>query len=249
MSAVLDVDHVTVRLGSPAVTILDDVSLRVDASTVHALIGESGSGKTTLAKAATGLVPIAAGAITLAGETIRGRPSRSAQAAQMVFQDPFSSLDPRYTTRRSLLEAVRQDTTTAPQDRRDRVDELCDMVALPAGLLHRLPSQLSGGQCQRVAIARAIAPRPALLVADEITSSLDVTVQMQIIELIERLAAELRLSVLFITHDLAIADRLADDITVLQRGRVVEQGTTALWDPRNPYTQTLVDSLLQLDRA
>ncbi|MGH8913211.1 MAG: ATP-binding cassette domain-containing protein, partial [Acidimicrobiia bacterium] len=163
---------------------------------------------------------------------------------QMVFQDPFSSLDPRYRIRDIVAEALACDPFMAQEAHAPRVGELLDMVALDRGLLDRYPGQLSGGECQRVAIARAIAARPTLLIADELTSSLDVMVQARIIDLLDDLAGSLGISILLITHNLAIADRLADDLTVLEHGRVVEQGIDALAEPRHAYTRLLVNSVL-----
>jgi peptide/nickel transport system ATP-binding protein len=246
---ILDVTGLTVILGKPPRIVLDEVSLTIEPSSIHALIGGSGSGKTTLAKAVTGLVSVRSGSIRLEGAPVEEARARSGKSIQMVFQDPFSSLDPRYRVRESIEEAVRCDDGIAPGDRPDRVVELAAMVTLRENLLGRYPGQLSGGECQRVAIARAIAARPALLVADEVTSSLDVTVQAKIIGLLDRLASELQIAILLITHNLAIADRLADDLTVLERGRVVEQGIAALTAPHHPYTRLLVDSLLTLDES
>lgn len=245
MTDALHVDDITVTLGRSQTTILDGVSLRVAESSIHALIGESGSGKSTLARAAVGLVPVESGTVRVGGVVLQGRPAHSPQLAQMVFQDPVASLDPRHNVSRIIGEAVDRDPSV---NRDDRIIELCEMVSLPLALLDRLPSQLSGGQCQRVAIARAIAPRPKLLVADEITSALDVTVQAQIVDLMERLASQLKLAILFITHDLAVADGIADELTVLQRGRVVERGVGAMDRPSDPYTKRLIGALLSIER-
>lgn len=232
---VLSVEAVTVELGRPPQRILDDVDLVVRPSSIHALIGESGSGKSTLAKVIAGFVGPRSGTVSLRGPV------------QLVFQDPFSSLDPKYRVGAIIEEALVFDPTFSPDRRPARIYELMEMVGLDPGLVDRYPEQLSGGQCQRVAIARSIAARPALLIADEVTSSLDVLVQARIIDLLDELATTLGLSILLITHDLAIADRLADDLTVLERGRVVERGIDALDSPSHPYTRLLLDSLLILD--
>jgi peptide/nickel transport system ATP-binding protein len=233
--AVLVVEGVTVDLGRPAKRVLDDVDLTVRAASIHALIGGSGSGKTTLARVVAGLVPQTSGFVRLSGP------------AQMVFQDPFSSLDPRYRIGQIIGEALTCNPTVSSNEAITRVDELMKLVALERSLLDRFPEQLSGGECQRVAIARAIAARPTLLIADEVTSSLDVMVQARIIDLLDELATSLGISILLITHNLAIADRLADDLTVLERGRVVERGVDALAEPHHNYTRLLVDSLLTIE--
>jgi peptide/nickel transport system ATP-binding protein len=172
---------------------------------------------------------------------------RSAGRVQLVFQDPFSSLDPRYRIRAIIEEALVCDPSIGPEERPERIHDLMAMVDLDRGLMNRYPHQLSGGQSQRVAIARSIAARPSLLIADEVTSSLDVMVQARIVDLLDELATALGISILLITHDLAVADRLADDLTVLEHGRVVERGIGALDTPRHDYTRLLVDSLLTLE--
>jgi len=244
---VLEVEGLTVVLGQPSRLVLDEVSLVVGPSSIHALIGGSGSGKTTLARAVAGLARVESGSIKVDGLPVGHYHETGDKSIQMVFQDPFSSLDPRFRVREIIDEALRCDASIDHADRPRRLAELADLVALRENLLDRYPAQLSGGECQRVAIARAIASRPALLIADEVTSSLDVTVQDRIIDLLDELASNLDISILLITHNLAIADRLADDLTVLERGRVVEQGTGALTAPQHPYTALLLDALLTID--
>lgn len=251
MTSALSVSGVNIELGRPRRPILQNVALEVRKSSIHALIGESGSGKSTLARVVVGLASPSAGTVRFDGVAVDPSHRFDPQRAQLVFQEPAASLDPRYTARQSIVEGIRADRTVWPSRGarsdsavHERVDELCDLVALSPALLDRYPHQLSGGQCQRVAIARAIAPRPRVLVADEITASLDVTVQAQIVELVARLVDRIELSALFITHDLELARRLADDVTVLRNGCVVERGLTTFSEPKDPYTRSLVDSIL-----
>jgi peptide/nickel transport system ATP-binding protein len=222
----MKITDLTVRYGG--FTAVDSVSLEVPDGGVVGLVGESGSGKSTLAKALVGLVPAAAGTIT--GVEPRRR--------QMVFQDPYGSLDPRLTIGASVAEGMR----LPRRERAAEVERLLELVGLDAALVSRYPRELSGGQRQRVAIARALGARPELLIADEITSALDVSVQAAILNLINDLRAELGLSVLFISHNLAVVRYVADVIAVMHGGRLVEVGPTddVVARPSDDYTRTLI---------
>ena len=235
----LTFEDVTVRYGR--LTAVDAVSLRVPAGRVVGLVGESGSGKSTLARAAVGLVPPAGGRILLDGEPIRARGRH--RPLQMVFQDPYSSLDPRMTIGETITEAIPPGMSRA--QRRDEVTRLLGLVHLEAGRATAYPGQLSGGQRQRVALARALAGRPRVIIADEITSALDVSIQGAILNLVRELQRELGLSMLFISHNLAVVRYVADDVAIMLRGQVVEQGPAArvLTEPRHEYTRALLDAV------
>jgi peptide/nickel transport system ATP-binding protein len=235
----LTFDAVTVRYGR--LTAVDDVTLRVPAGRVVGLVGESGSGKSTLARAAVGLVPVTGGRVLLDGRPV---PSRGRnRPLQMVFQDPYSSLDPRMTIGETVAEAIPPGLTRT--ERRAEVARLLEMVHLDAARAAAYPGQLSGGQRQRVALARAIAGRPRVVVADEITSALDVSIQGAILNLVRELQRELGLSMLFISHNLAVVRYVADDVAIMLRGRLVEQGPAAqvLAAPRHDYTRALLDAV------
>ena len=221
----------TVRYGS--FTAVHGVSLEIPDGTTVGLVGESGSGKSTLARAVAGLVPYRG--------TIEG-----GRRVQMVFQDPYASLNPRMTAGASIAEGLPRGA-----DRREEVARLLDLVALPPDVAERYPRQLSGGQRQRVAIARALAARPELLIADEITSALDVSVQGAVLNLVRTLRAELGLSMLFISHNLAVVRYVADVIAVMRHGELVEVGpaerVTAA--PEHEYTRSLLAAVPRLPRT
>ncbi|MFF2433421.1 dipeptide ABC transporter ATP-binding protein [Streptomyces sp. NPDC058107] len=230
--------------------VLDRVSLEVPQGSVTALVGESGSGKTTLARIAIGLETYEEGEVEVEGLALAphrlpgtAQRRRLAQRAQIVFQDPYSSLNPLRTVGAALREAL----TAAPADRGAPTDipGLLAQVGLPAAYAGRRPAALSGGERQRVAIARALAVRPRLLICDESVSALDVSVQAQILNLFAELRRRHGFSVLFITHDLAVARQIADHVHVLHRGQVVESGPTdrILGDPRDAYTRRLLAAL------
>lgn len=227
---------------------VEHASFAVEAGDTVGIVGESGSGKSSLARAIVGLIPISTGRILLDGEDIDAwrRPGR-ASPIQLVFQDSLAALDPRMTVGASIAEALlgrgvgKSETATL-------VDHHLEQVGLdPARRAHR-PRQLSGGQRQRVAIARALAAAPRVIVADEITSALDVSVQAAILNLIVRLQGELRFTLVFISHNLAAVRYLCDSIVVMQKGRVVETGLTESLtsSPRQAYTQALLDAVPRL---
>ncbi|SHF69970.1 ABC transporter [Jatrophihabitans endophyticus] len=246
MSGELRFEAVTVRYGTGrhAHTAVDAVDLVVPDGGVVGLVGESGSGKSTLARAAVGLTPVTAGRILLDGRPV---PRRGPRPLQLVFQDPYASLDPRMTIGRSVAEAI--GTGTSAQ-RRATVVETLEHVGLLAEHVDAYPAQLSGGQRQRVAIARALAARPDVLVADEITSALDVSVQGTILNLVRTLQQELGTTMLFIAHNLAVVRYVASHIAVMYLGRVVEFGPAAelLADPQHEYTRELLAAVPEFTR-
>ncbi|MGV9193587.1 ABC transporter ATP-binding protein [Microbacterium sp. MC2] len=228
-------------------TAVNGVSFTVPAGTVVGLVGESGSGKSTIGKAVVGLAPITSGSIRVGGvalQELRGAAARAARETYgMVFQDPASSLNPRMTIGECIAEplvAHRQSMSRAA--RRARVVELLEQVELPASWRTRFPNELSGGQRQRVGIARALALEPELLIADEPTSALDVSVQAAVLDVFQGLQQRLGFSCLFISHDLAVVELLAENVVVLQHGEIVEQGDarTVLNAPQTDYTRRLV---------
>ncbi len=235
-----------VRCAYGARQVLHGVSLEVRAGECVAIVGESGSGKTTLARAIAGLTPRQGGVIELAGrplaQTARSRAAADRQALQYVFQNPYASLNPRKTVAQILTTPARHFFGERAAAARPRILAALDRVALPARVLGRFPDQLSGGERQRVAIARALVCEPRLLVCDEITSALDVSVQAAIVDLLERLRSEQGVSMLFITHNLALVRSIADRVAVLHQGVIVETGATPdlLERPAAPYTKQLI---------
>jgi len=237
------------RHGRP-IHALKEASIEIRPGESVGLVGESGSGKTTLGRCIVGLETPTAGAIDIDGiasaDHAKLSPAQRAQlrrTVQMVFQDPYSTLNPRHSVRRCLLEALRMAGGGAPTDQ--QVVALLREVGLPEAYVERRPAALSGGERQRVAIARALAVRPKVLVCDEPVSSLDVSVQAQILNLFKRLQEQLGLSYLFITHDLAVVRQVAERIYVLYLGEIVEHGATedVMGRPQHPYTRRLIDSI------
>jgi peptide/nickel transport system ATP-binding protein len=229
---------------------VDDVTLSIQAGRTLALVGESGCGKTTVGKALLRLIEPTAGTIVLGGETIAAKnASTLRRQAQMVFQDPFSSLNPRMRVSDILLEGMDALRVGAASGRRDVVTQLLRQVGLPDDAGGRYPHAFSGGQRQRIAIARTLAVSPRLVICDEPTSALDVSVQAQILNLLKDLQDSLGLAYLFITHNLAVVDYLAHDVAVMYLGRIVEQGAAAdvLRAPRHPYTQALVSAVPRIE--
>ncbi len=212
------------------------------------IVGETGSGKSTLARAILQAPPPRSGAVTFRGTdlvTLRGaRLLQARRHLQMVFQDPFGSLDPTWRARSLVEEPLIAYRTGDKAGRRRRVDEVLELVGL-AGYGTRRPRELSGGQAQRVAIARAVALNPALIICDEAVSSLDVLIQAQVLNLFERLRAELGLSYLFIAHDLALVKQVSDRVAVMYLGKLCEAGPgeTVYRQPLHPYTRALLDSV------
>lgn len=236
-------DGVSVRYGARrhAQTAVDGVRLTVPSGQVTGLVGESGSGKSTLARAAVGLAPLTTGRILLDGTDVRQLRGRH-RPLQMVFQDPYSSLDPRMSIGDSIAEALPRERGRGRAARRAETARLLEQVSLDPGRAPMLPAQLSGGQRQRVALARALAGRPQAVIADEITSALDVSVQGAVLNLVRDVQRQTGLTMLFISHNLAVVRYLSDHIAVMYLGRIVEAGPTdeILADPRHPYTRDLL---------
>ncbi|MFJ3392471.1 dipeptide ABC transporter ATP-binding protein [Leifsonia aquatica] len=238
------------RLGRPGFVAVDGVDFQIRPREVLGLVGESGSGKTTIGRAIAGLTKVSSGSLKVLGIEMNGvrerefRPVRS--DIGFVFQDPASSFNPLLTIADCVAEPlVVHGRADSPADARMRVDELLEAVQLPRSYGDRFPHELSGGQRQRASLARALALEPSLLIADEPTSALDVSVQARVLELFAELQREFGFASLFISHDLAVVDLLADRIAVLHHGLLVEEGTgeQVLGDPRDPYTQRLLASL------
>ncbi|SEH85659.1 MULTISPECIES: ABC transporter ATP-binding protein [unclassified Leifsonia] len=238
------------RLGRPGFVAVDGVSFDIGPGEVLGLVGESGSGKTTIGRAIAGLNRVSGGSLQVLGLEMNGMRERQFRKVRsdlgFVFQDPASSFNPLLTVAECVAEplVVHGRASSAAVARR-RVDELLEAVQLPRAYGDRYPHELSGGQRQRASLARALALEPTLLIADEPTSALDVSVQARVLELFAELQREFGFASLFISHDLAVVDLLADRIAVLHRGKLVEEGTGAevLGSPREPYTQRLLASL------
>jgi peptide/nickel transport system ATP-binding protein len=229
----------------PAFLAVKDATLEIYPGEVLGLVGESGSGKTTIGRAVVGLLPIKSGQLEVAGQSMVGVSKRELQAVRrqigIVFQDPGSSLNPRWPIGQSIAEPLLL-AGQRPTERTNRVSELLDMVELPRTSRNRYPHELSGGQRQRVGIARALALSPKLLVADEPTSALDVSVQARFLDLLQEIQKRQQFATLFVSHDLAVVDLLSDYIAVMQHGAIVEQGpkNEILRNPQQEYTKRLI---------
>ena len=251
MTALLSLEDVSVRFpigGRRFVTAVDGVSLDLVEGETLGLIGESGSGKSTVARAAMGLAPISSGTVRWRGEDVSTFGSRQrrdfSQSVQMVFQDPHSALDPR----RTILQSVREPLDVMGRgDKREREQvaaKALDDVGLASQMLSRYPHQLSGGQKQRANIARALVTSPKVLVCDESVAALDVALQAEILNLLQDLKAEYELTILFISHDLSVVSYLADRISVMYLGNIVENATTEslVEQSRHPYSEALLSA-------
>ena len=264
MTAILEVDGLSkefpVRRGlllrhRGAVKAVDRVSLRLEEGECFALVGESGSGKTTLARSIIRLIEPTAGRVRFRGQELLDLPPRELRRRrrefQMVFQDPYGSLNPRMRVRQILAEPIEVHRLRPRSRMTERLVELLALVGLPEDALERYPHEFSGGQRQRIGIARALATEPSLLLADEPVSALDVSVRAQIINLLVDLQRRLGLTLLFIAHDLALVEQVADRVGVMYLGRLVEVGRTRelFARPRHPYTVSLLSAVPVPDPA
>ncbi|OWA24363.1 ABC transporter ATP-binding protein [Streptomyces sp. CS057] len=239
--------------GSGRVAAVDGVSLTVHAGRTLGIVGESGSGKTTLGRMLVRLLDPTAGRLRYGGTEIGSLPEKELRPfrrdLQMVFQDPVASLNPRRSIGESVADPLRAAGERDEGRIRDRVGELLERVGLDPGRYERYPHEFSGGQRQRVGIARALAAEPKLIVCDEPVSALDVTTQAQVVELLSELQRELGIGLVFIAHDLAVVRQVSDEVAVMRRGVIVEQGSAdAVYaDPRDPYTRQLLAAVPALD--
>jgi len=229
-------------VGKTVVHAVDGVSFDVQRGRTLGIVGESGSGKSTIANALTGLVAPESGTAALGGADLLRADRSLRRRLAMVFQDPFSSLDPRMRVGDSIDEPLRVHGLPSSGTRAERIAELLDLVDLPADFATRYPHELSGGQRQRISIARALALEPDVIILDEATASLDVSIQARVLELLRRLQVELGLTYVFIAHDLAIVQEMSHDVLVMQHGRAVEQAPAGqlFADPAEEYTRALL---------
>ncbi|MEI6027990.1 MAG: ATP-binding cassette domain-containing protein [Betaproteobacteria bacterium] len=251
----LVIDHVSKRYrlprehlwsAAPVVQALDDVSFTLHPGRSLGIVGESGSGKSTLARLVMALEAPTAGRVLLDGQDLNTLPPaelrRTRSKVQMVFQDPYGSLDPRRTVGQTVAEPLAVLHGASRSEQRARAGQALEAVGLRAADLAKYPHEFSGGQRQRIAIARALITRPKLIVADEPVSALDVSVQAQVLNLMQDLQDQFGVTYLFISHDLSVVDLVCDEVVVLQAGRIVEQGppTRLFQRPEHPYTQRLL---------
>ncbi|SNB68287.1 peptide/nickel transport system ATP-binding protein [Arboricoccus pini] len=223
---------------------VDDVSLQLRAGTTLGIVGESGSGKSTLGRMLTGLIRPTSGDVYVFGRPLPRSRRAIARLVQLVFQDPLGSLNPRRRVGQIIDDQLSGLTGLGRDARSKRRDELLMLVELDDSLADRYPHELSGGQCQRVAIARSLAADAPILVLDEAVSALDVRIQAQILRLLRRLQNELHLSYVFVGHDLAVVEAMADHVVVMRQGRLVESNSRAqlFATPQHPYTRSLLES-------
>ena len=239
----------------PQVFAVNGVSFSIKAGRSFGVVGESGCGKSTLARAVMGLETPTEGSVLFRGQDINsiGREElrRLRRNFQMVFQDPFGSLDPRQKVGRIVAEPLAALDHTSPEERRERVVGALEAVGLKAIDTDKYPHEFSGGQRQRIAIARALITRPALIVADEPVSALDVSVQAQVLNLLQDLQDEFNVTYMLISHDLAVVEYVCDEVAVMNAGKIVEHGSTEqiFSDPQHEYTRTLLDAVPQITAA
>lgn len=252
MTPVLEVNGLTKTFrpqGRPAFTAVDNVSFTLHKGEKLGIVGGSGCGKSTVAKLVTRLIEPTAGSARLDGTEIiglRGKALREVyRKIQMVFQTPVGSFDPRRTLGDGIGESLKNRGVPKAMIR-ERVESLLAQCGLEAEFAKRYPHEISGGQCQRAAIARALAPEPEIVILDEATSGLDVTVQKQVMELLERLQRESGVSYLFICHSFALVQMFCDRVLVMCEGRIIEEGTPddVIFHPKADYTKMLIDSIL-----
>jgi peptide/nickel transport system ATP-binding protein len=235
---------------------VDGVSLTIERGENVGLVGESGSGKSTLARAIMALDPLEGGTVILDGETLNaaaGASPRARRKMQVVFQDPYDSFNPRHRVERLVAEPFHLLGRAAPSGaaRRDRIAEALETVGLAAADADKYPHEFSGGQRQRIAIARALIIHPALIILDEAVSALDVSIRAQILDLLAELSGRLKLSYLFISHDLHVVRAITDRVLVMKAGKIVESGPTetVFRHPQHPYTQSLLAAAPSLEAA
>jgi ABC-type oligopeptide transport system ATPase subunit len=239
----------------PVVQALNGVSFTLQAGRSVGIVGESGSGKSTLARLVMALDPPTSGRVLMSGRDLHGLPREELRRArrdfQMVFQDPYGSLDPRLTVERIVTEPLAAQGGASRAERRRQAQEVLASVGLRANDLGKYPHEFSGGQRQRIAIARALITRPKLIVADEPVSALDVSVQAQVLNLMQDLQARFGVTYLLISHDLAVVNHLCDDVIVLWQGRIVEQGPPEklFRAAEHPYTRTLLEAVPRAEPA
>ena len=229
---------------------VNGVNLKVGRGEVMAVVGESGCGKTTLAKMMLGLLLPTSGSLQIDGQPVETMDRLTiAKTVQPIFQDPYSSLNPRKSIGNIIQLPLKVQGDPEPESWRRRTEEMMELVGLPRRVYNNYPNQLSGGQRQRVAIARALINRPSIVICDEPTSALDVSVQSQILNLLQDLRAELGLTYLIISHNLAVVEHMATRLAVMYLGRIVEQGNAAscFAAPKHPYTKALLESVLTPD--
>lgn len=252
----LEIDRVWRRFavgGGRQLTAVRDFSLTLRAGESVGLVGESGSGKSTIGRLGVGLLEPSEGHVRFDGQDLQALPASPLRALrkrmQIIFQDPWGSLNPRHTIGRLLEEPLLLHTSLTAAQRQEQARQMCERLQLPAEFLTRFPAQLSGGQLQRVCIGRALATSPQLLVLDEPTSSLDVSVRAEILGLLDRLRAQTGVAMLFISHDLGSIRALCDRVVVLYLGTEVESGPAdqVFERPSHPYTQALLSAQLALD--
>lgn len=231
---------------SSCIKAVDGIDFTLYPGKTLGIAGESGSGKSTACRLAIGLIEPTEGTVFFEGKEIGALGKEFRQQAQIVFQDPYASLNPRKTVQETLEEVF--SVWRQEEDASKETTLLMEMVGLPKEMLNRYPHALSGGQQQRICIARALALRPKLLVLDEAVSALDVSVQAQILNLLMDLKNELGLSYLFVSHDLSVVKYIADELIVMRQGKIVEKGDpeTLFLKPKHPYTQALIDAIPQV---
>ena len=250
MSIILEAEHLTkvfTTKGKEVLKAVDDVSFQLKAGEILGIVGESGCGKSTLAKLITRLTDLTSGTLIFNGKDITNLSGRELKhfygKIQMVFQNPLTSFDPRRTLGDGIGESLRN-RGMKKEERNRRITEVLEQAGLSAEFADRYPHEVSGGQCQRAAIARALAVEPAILICDEATSALDVTIQKQIMDLLQELKEKQGLSFIFICHNLALVQMFCDRVLVLYDGKVVESGTTdeIINHPKEEYTKKLIES-------
>lgn len=234
--------------GKQSTQILHGISMTVPAGSTLGVVGESGSGKSTLAKTLVGMLRPTAGTVTINGanvSSVRGTErARMRRAVQMIPQDPYSSLNPRHTIGEAMAEALDPRRADVKKHHKE-ITRWLERVMMPADTIYRYPHEFSGGQRQRVAIARGLILEPAVVIADEVTSALDVSVQAEILSLIARLRKELNLTMVFVSHNLAVVRQVSDEVAVMYQGQLVEHSTTAelFENPQHAYTRALLSAV------